>query len=82
MKEVSVASVRVGEALLQVGAGLDGRVAVGPVAAADDGLIVRVQEEGQRLPCAGVSSRGQQHPVRLSVKGSCDQLINEVTWSK
>lgn len=53
------------EASLQVGAGCDGRIFVGAVAAADHSFIIRQEEERQRLTCAGVSCRGQQNPVAL-----------------
>lgn len=66
--EPSAASVRLGKAQLQVGPGRDGRVSVRAAAAGDEGAVVRVHEEGQRLACAAVSSRGQQHPVKLSGK--------------
>lgn len=50
--KISVVTVRVGKAQLQVGAGLDGRVFVGAITAANDGFIIRLQEESQRLACA------------------------------
>lgn len=50
--KISVVTIRVGKAQLQVGAGLDGRVFVGPITAANDGFIIRLQEESQRLACA------------------------------
>lgn len=75
----SAASVRVGQAHLQVVAGLDRRVCVRTAAAGDEGIVVRVHEEGQRLTCAGVSSRGQQDSVNLSGKNRInDQLLSEV----
>lgn len=52
LDKISVVSIRVGKAQLQVDAGLDGRVFVGPVTAVDDGFIIRMQEKGQRLACA------------------------------
>lgn len=61
-----VVSVRVSEALQQVGAGGHWRVSAGAVTAADQSFIVRLEEEGQRLTCAGVSYRGQQNSVELN----------------
>lgn len=75
----SAASGRVGQAHLQVGAGLDRGVCVGTAAAGDDGVVVRLREEGQRLTCAGVSSRGQQDSVNLSGKNRInDELLSDV----
>lgn len=61
----SASSVRVIEALDEVGACCDWRVFVGAVAAADQSLVVRLDKERQRLTSVGVSRRRQQNSVEL-----------------
>lgn len=61
----SVSPVRVIEALDEVGSCCHWRVFVGAVAAGDQSLVIRLDEESHRLTCAGESSRGQQNSVEL-----------------
>lgn len=61
----SVVSIGDTEALLEVVSSCDRRVFVGSVAAGDQSIVIRLEEESQRLTGAGVSSRGQQNSVEL-----------------
>lgn len=65
VRTASVWSIRVVEALGEIGTGRYWRVFVGAVDAGDQSLIIRLDEESQRLTGAGVSNRGQQNSVAL-----------------
>lgn len=74
-------------ALAEVAASGHWRVFVGAVAAGDHSLIIRLEEEGQRLTCAGVSSRGQHNSVDLRESGQPRLLTfsifnTELLWPK
>lgn len=66
----SASSIGVVEALDEIGACCNSWVFVGAVTAGDQSLVIRLDEESQRLTCAGVTSRRQQNFVALMSRGN------------